>query len=1465
MKKAIFKKALSVVLALCMIVTLFTGISLVQSSAAANDTKMLYVHSTSVENRFGYRPASGKGSLVKDTKYRLSLDWENIKNAPFGDTTFLLYVYDGAWKKVNSSTSTSEWKITSYPLEHGMHYDIDFTTKASSSDFRELVFWFGDLEGNIADMEFKTANWVLYTRDANNNLTDTNYTLDFDQVSFRNVGNVSILDNFPSNASQVRGDFCRKTDMSSDSEFVSITDGYFAPTVEEPSEPVETTGDRKMVYFQGGNAYGHLAYLDSNLKLIRNTTYVFSIDQKDVVGEPSYFFISDKYSNKLSENYTTGYTDTVSGSTRTITFKMTETITGVRIKIGAMTNSASRNFQGKYANVKLVEQGKTGSLIYDFSSNSIVVNQIDSEQKWDLRGRVLESNQAYNVNTAPVELFSKNDKNMFYIEKATTAYSGLSTYAFLQPNTQYTLNFDWKSHAGSEPTVNGISYLTPPETEKMFYISQGNRLVEYAPSTALEAGKRYTFTCKMQYDTEISFTEINELFIHFWYRNSSGVVRLNNERAPSCNFEQSYNPETFEYTASFTIPSDAATDSGNFFMKFGEFEQTHDGERLNLSIGEFKMVCNSAEVDLFSEISESNTHVSTDRAYDGKYRVTSTGMKYGTDIQILDSVFAEQVSSPTYVYSVENNNKADLEAKTTNGKYSYTFTTPANLRTDDSKWYNFKINLRHFIKDDAPFYYARGSAYFGNFSLTKKGETQNLLLNGDLSISETGDISQSTNKNAIGWDVNIASDKYDKLAILEQPEGFFTNAGMAADKIVEFKGGNSTRILQDFVLKANTSYRLTYKVKNINAAEGATIQLFNTEGNYDPASTSSFDAENLVKTIDFRTSELRDYFTNATIAFTIQHGGSDVEIDFTDVKLYELSGNNTVGGNLVNNGGFFFDEIGNDKEALFAWNYDGDHSGTTVNVVDYENNYFIKAPATFEERLNDVKKWILSNSGSFSKEYADVNSDTNVTILDLVKTKELETGADMYAESWKNIHLNGNNATDPSLYADRTTKYYVDSNAASGGNGTIESPYDSLSDISSKSGSNVAVLFKCGSVFRPSSVGTGNVFTAKSGVFYGSYGEGAKPVISGSAKNYGGTANQSSWTQVSEMENVWQYNLGTTTADAGIVVYNNGELIGSMTKTKADVENGAIGDFCHKYQVVDNVQSSATNSNYIYVKSDENPALKWNSIEIGVGRHVVALESNTTCDNIAVMYTGKHGFNGSNVNNVTIQNCYVSYIGGSFQDSRLGNGIQFGQTGSNLKVLNTYVNECYDAGITFQTWSGTASWSNLEFTNNLVENCEYAFEWFIYNSDDNVNGVTINNNIFRKAGYGWGYDERVGFGPDISQREVALFRVGQDENYTAINNFNFTNNILDSSKRQLVFWNWNGENEEGAYIEGFNASGNSFYQGVSEGNLVNIYNYSSHQMSIGSAGVLKALEYFEGKTPTGVAMKLLTNPAVIIK
>lgn len=228
--KLIPKKFVSVLLAFCMILSLFTC-AMMPVSAAANDEKMLSVNCSSQSACFfGYRSPSG--GFAKGTAYRFSLDWENIEDAPFGDNLFRFYCYSGSWKVISSSSLTTEWSVSSYELEHGTHYDIDFTT-SNPTEMREFVLYFGDINKNRPNMKFKTANWVLYTRDANDNLTDTGLMPDFDTVSFRDASDNAMNNYINSYTASDKGQIWRKyqNGYSSLASLIAIPSGYFAPVM----------------------------------------------------------------------------------------------------------------------------------------------------------------------------------------------------------------------------------------------------------------------------------------------------------------------------------------------------------------------------------------------------------------------------------------------------------------------------------------------------------------------------------------------------------------------------------------------------------------------------------------------------------------------------------------------------------------------------------------------------------------------------------------------------------------------------------------------------------------------------------------------------------------------------------------------------------------------------------------------------------------------------------------------------------------------------------------------------------------------------------------------------------------------------------------------------------------------------------------------------------------------------------
>ncbi len=1825
MAKKSFKKVLSFLMALCMIMSLFTCVSILPASASSSDTKMLYVHSTSSANFFGYRSKSG--GFAKATKYRLSLDWENINSAPFGDSTFTFYAYSGGWKKVNSSSLTTEWKVTSYELANGTHYDIDFTT-SSPSELREFVLYFGDINKNISNMEFKTANWILYTRDANDNLTDTGLMPTFGSVSFRDASDNAMNSYINSYTATDRGQIWRKY-RSSESEFVDIPAGYFDIKSTEPEEPEEPEvpgepdsyddGAAKIVRFVSGKA-SYLHYYNENRTLAAGG-YELGFDWNTVYGEGAYLklmvggevVLENSFGTESEELLTdNGYfaKDAYSASdfTRKVYFELAEDTTGIEIIIGAsdgttsmyvanpyiksfdldardvtgnnlinnitestyyasglgeannkMWNRESGSNSDKVKSVRLmsydadafngadigrrvsfnsytwrllryhdyydtgIESGKTYKIVLDYrkfsdvdldfivkfdsttvsgtkevdtvnrklyytftatssdpyhfnitignqdylgiaSIGHIAMYEVDAEgnttgnsliddinkftldfttssteydRVWNTRGYTSADNGIY-TDAIPAGYFSANtaaDKMVYF----PAGEDGYQVLAYKDANTYmlagtYQLTIDVNKLAG-EPTVQlrtgtsigdtvsatsvtnegshytytfelasnarglGIflgNYGKGTDMAAMFKCPALYRVVDGAvvgenliepinsntvvlkTGTSRDNAANARWTSLNYTSARIKLLDISEdafagdvittgtpymaIFpqgqtwrvaeyndAYLTLVNGKTYVFTIDERdvtgAPKVALYNTSNNNISTFASDFTDEKNGTTRTITFTMnatvsgvrirvgnysdaldvsaKYANAKLVEAGSDTNLIAGfSSDTFASSAENRKWRKAGQASSgNISTfyttaipegyleNALVDKMFYITdvTTNAKYGNTI-----VNTGATLQPGTTYTVELDWKAhagfDPALRATykktdgswaslgladfvgeNGHYTATFTMPDDATTDSI--YNFQIGVGADIKNDDFFNYGRGAVYFGNFSVKADGSDVNLLVNSDLGFAAQGDFSGSV-AWSVGVDKNNGSrDMYGELKVLNQPENFFTDEGAAADKMIKFNGGNYDYIRQDLVLKSNTTYRLTYKYAFVNAPSTQYIQLIDDASEFTTVvyDSSVFDYETRTRTVEFTTLEnMRDGRNNAVLYFLIENNGVDVKFNFADIKLYEVVDGNTVGGNIINNGGLYFgDEITLDnlqsetKDArstntlqLLGWEIQGTfEANTNIQLVKLTEDSFTAVIPSFAERLVNLRKIILGLQSATNSIYEDVSGDGKINVKDLVRKKKNATnenipnGAEDGARVLKITYLNGRNATDTSNIIG--TIYYVDAvNGNDNNDGkSPEKAWKTLSKVNSKSYSNGdAVLFKAGQTWRPTSVGSSDVLETKSGVTYGAYGTGAKPQIVGSVYNYA----TRTWTQVSS--NVWRTDLGSSNYSAGIVVYNGGELIGTMTKTRADLANANIGDFCH-YEVVDNVIDET--DRYVYVNCPENPATYWDDIEIGTYRSVVNLVNNVTVDNLAVMYTGYHGLDsGAGVSNITIQNCVVSYIGGSYNDTnRLGNGIQFGISGSNLKVENCYVSECYDAGITFQTWesiNGKGYWRNLSFTNNLVENCNYAFEWFAIQNTPMEN-ITVSDNILRGAGYGWSFDERIGYGEDLGILQTSLFRVGQDGYYTDVTNFNITDNLFDSSTRALVYWRWNDEGTADAdklyYADGtFNISGNSFYQKKNSDNLILIYEDENAVYGISSYGVLEALKKFEGTdAPTGEAEAVITDSTILVE
>lgn len=394
-------------------------------------------------------------------------------------------------------------------------------------------------------------------------------------------------------------------------------------------------------------------------------------------------------------------------------------------------------------------------------------------------------------------------------------------------------------------------------------------------------------------------------------------------------------------------------------------------------------------------------------------------------------------------------------------------------------------------------------------------------------------------------------------------------------------------------------------------------------------------------------------------------------------------------------------------------------------------------------------------------------------------------GSDAQAEALRNKILN---SKDNLKISGR--KFYISPKGSLDNTGlSPESPWstDALIVYGYELDPGDAVLFERGKVYRIVSA-----IPLVSGVTYAAYGTGNKPAIYASQMNY---AQDGLWFP-SKKENIWR--LDFTAGEVGHIVFNHGESMGAAKDGLADMKK--TGDYYHNEL-----------EGYLYLYCDKGyPQDVYKDIEIGAEVVIMGGGSlqGVTIDNITFKYTGGHAINIANGKNITVQNCEFGWVGGCYMTEagsveRYGNAIQFWDKAENITVKNNWIYQVYDAGVTFQSRSDV-KYSNISFTDNLIEYCNYSIEFFCSEDQTSVNGgykdITFANNIMRFAGYGFGFNRNYVHG---TAHIVGWHYVVPDTT-----NFRIQNNIFDCSARSLVCWGWSIDSVQPGLI----ISGNTFYQ-----------------------------------------------------
>ncbi len=398
--------------------------------------------------------------------------------------------------------------------------------------------------------------------------------------------------------------------------------------------------------------------------------------------------------------------------------------------------------------------------------------------------------------------------------------------------------------------------------------------------------------------------------------------------------------------------------------------------------------------------------------------------------------------------------------------------------------------------------------------------------------------------------------------------------------------------------------------------------------------------------------------------------------------------------------------------------------------------------------------------------------------------KEIKGGAEKEADQLKNKILTAKNTEE--IYDISGKKYYISRDM-------------SLKDIPSELNFGDAVLFERGGLWR---IAWHEGLNFPEGITVGAYGVGDKPKFYGSVDNY---ADNSKWEKVGE--NLYKHNLHG--GNAGIMVFDGVAALGVKKWNLEDVKSNY--DFFYE---------GGTEDLYFYYEGNIGEDFK--SIEIGQRENIITVKSHCTVDNLCIKYSGSHGIVGDAASKgVTVTNCEVGMLGGSMQfgTTRFGNGIELQLGAENALIKNNYVYQCYDAGITFQSWTSAgleSLYHDIDISENLIENCCYGIEYFTTNKDlsglySEYKNISFNANIIRFSGYEWSELQR----PDPWMR--SHLRGGNWAYMDYCENFRISDNIFDVCDASMVFWWWHDETKNFIHPEphqGLTVENNTFYQGL---------------------------------------------------
>ena len=420
MKTKTFGKVISVILSICMFVTLFTCLMGLPVSAA--DADMLSFDGT--VNAYGVVAYTTSWTTVPAGDYRFEMDCKITSGTP------VCYPCGRVW---NSDDNNAKFSNRSYTYdEANRKYIVTFTiTSAIDGNFSMYI---GNYDGSLAgsgDAIFSCANPKLYDIDGSGNATENTTLIRYDFNTYTNTKDIS---------SSTTHKWRRLS--SGGVTRSSIPSGYFDPVVPDyvHFEPNRNNYSR-MIYLLG---YGALKAGD----------YRFQMDCKIFSGTPK-ISVGNRDSNTYPQfdtqtNYTATY-DPVNYK-YTITFTLTADLTGdqcIGVLIGNYGNDGDFVCANPYFCKMSGGNPVTYNLIESFASQ--FYNSSLAVGKWYRAGN-------YTCTTLPEHYFDPESTNNYALHfpygsnsYQVVAYKDNGIY--VAANSKYRLVMDVNNLSLVEPTV----------------------------------------------------------------------------------------------------------------------------------------------------------------------------------------------------------------------------------------------------------------------------------------------------------------------------------------------------------------------------------------------------------------------------------------------------------------------------------------------------------------------------------------------------------------------------------------------------------------------------------------------------------------------------------------------------------------------------------------------------------------------------------------------------------------------------------------------------------------------------------------------------------------------------------------------------------------------------------------------------------------------------------------------------